>query len=348
MVSERHSELRVLRWTDRIQDILAGERRGPIRANLDLTNLCNHACPWCEPVDFRKATIADKRHTLSALTAYEVLQDLKELDCRAVQFSGGGEPMLHPVFGGILGQAHEFGFRTFVITNGGLIDRWIEPLFRYADHVRVSLDASCEKEHQKMHGSKPGEFGNVVENVKTLVKRKSAGTGPEVGIAYNVADCNSSPESIERLFRLAGGLGVDFVQVRPLSEQTPLFLTSASGPWGQIERRVLQFGGHSFRLEILGQRHRDVFYQREFERCYAALSLAVISANGDVAACCDERGKIFGNVNERPFRSIWLSNKHREIASKIVPMLCQRCVQCGYNRAVERFVVKNEAMPELL
>jgi radical SAM protein with 4Fe4S-binding SPASM domain len=198
-----------------------------------------------------------------------------------------------------------------------------------------------------MHG-KAGEFSKVTRNIRALVKRKSAAGGPEVGIAYNVADCNSSDGSFERLFRLCEDLGVDYVQVRPLSEQTPLFLTNASGSWDQIERRVLQFGGHSFRLEVLGQRHRDVFYQREFEQCYAALSLAVISANGDVAACCDRRDIVFGNVYEQPFRKIWLSEKHREVAASIVPKLCTRCLQCGTNRAIERFVVKNEAVPELL
>jgi len=347
-VSERHSELRVLRWTDRIQGILAGETHGPIRANIDLTNLCSHACPWCEPLDFRKATIADKRHSLSNTVIEAVLADLAELDCRAIQFSGGGEPTLHPGFGAALCTAKQHGFRTFVITHGGFIDRWLELLFHGADHVRVSLDASCEEEHQKMHGSKAGEFGKVIENIRALVGRKFAGGGPEVGIAYNVADCNSSTESLERLFRLAEDLGVDFVQVRPLSEETPALLTAASGLWGQIERRALAPGGQSFRLEILGQRHRDVFYQREFEKCYAALTLAVIGANGDVSACCDRRDIVFGNVNETPFRHIWLSQKHREIAASITPKLCGRCVQCGTNRAIEKYVVKNEALPELL
>ena len=44
-VTDRFSDLRILRWTDRINRVLAGERLGPIRASIDLTNLCNHACP---------------------------------------------------------------------------------------------------------------------------------------------------------------------------------------------------------------------------------------------------------------------------------------------------------------
>lgn len=347
-MSERHSELRVLRWTDRIQNILEGERPGPIRANLDITNLCSHSCPWCEPADFRKATIADRRHTLDYKVATNVLLDLAEMDCRAVQFSGGGEPTLHHDFGPLLHIAKVKGMRTFVITHGGFLDKWIPELFASADHVRVSLDASCEEEHQIMHGSQPGEFGKVVENLRALVDRKFAGGGPEVGIAYNVADCNSSLESLKRFFRLSQDLGVDFVQLRPVSEETPQYLKK---PWtGHLQKHIelLATPVKGVRVEILGQRGSDVFHQREFSRCYSALTLAVIGANGDVSACCDRRDIVFGNVNETPFRNIWLSEKHREVASRIVPQLCGRCVQCGTNRAIEKYVVKNETIPELL
>lgn len=348
-MSKRHSELRVIRWTDQIQAVLSGERRGPIRANLDLTNLCSHSCPWCEPLDFRKATIADKRHTLSEDVALKVLRDLAEMDCKAIQFSGGGEPTLHSKFGYILTAAKTHGFKTLVITHGGYLDRWIEPLFSSADHVRVSLDASCEEEHRVMHGSKPEEFGKVVANIQALVARKFAGGGPEVGIAYSCGDCNSSTESLARFFRLAVDLGVDFVQVRPVSEETPHFLTH---PWAAIADKVkwISFGAQKkgVRVEIHGHRTGDVFHQREFEKCYAALTLAVISADGSVAACCDRRDLIFGNVNNQNFRDIWLSESHRNIAGLIAPRLCGRCLLCGINRGIEKYVVRNEATPELI
>jgi radical SAM protein with 4Fe4S-binding SPASM domain len=277
------------------------------------------------------------------------MYDLKEMDCRAIQFSGGGEPTVHPEFGAMLVMAKIHEFRTLVVTNGGMLDRWIGQLGDCADHVRISLDASNEEEHRKMHGSKEKEFEHVCENVRWLVKEKVGEKWPEVGLTYNVADCNSSVESFHRFFELAVALGVNFVQVRPLSEQTRALLTQ---PWPMLAEKARLLSNwldrRGIRVEIHGYRDKDVFFQREFDRCYAALSLAVISANGDVSACCDRRDLTFGNVNEKPFREIWLSAEHRQLAKGIVPTLCQRCVLCGYNRSVEKFVVGNESVPELV
>lgn len=345
-MSERHSELRVLRWTDRIQGILDGKQYGPIRANLDLTNLCSHACPWCEPVDFRKATIADKNHTLSAEVAAAVMDDLDAMDCRAIQFSGGGEPTLHPEFGALLILAKLHQFRTLVVTHGGFIDKWIGQLGDCADHVRVSLDASSESEHQQMHGSKEGEFDHIRQNIQALVDYRGLQKWPEIGITYNVADCNSNNISLRRIRQVAEELRVDYVQFRPLSEDRPKRFTSH---WPFLVKRIeKEWEVSTVRIETLGQRRHDVFYQREFSKCFASLTLSVISANGDVSACCDRRDITFGNVNEKPFREIWLSAIHREKAASIVPKLCNRCVLCGYNRSVEKYVVRNEAIPELI
>ena len=348
-MSERHSELRIIRWTDRIQDILAGKMRGPIRANVDLTNLCSHACYFCEPVDFRKATIADKRHTLEAETARRAILDLADMDCRAIQFSGGGEPTLHPEFGSLLATANQCKMRTFVVTHGGYIAKWQEELYRYADHIRVSLDSSCDREHRQMHGSKEGEFAKIVDGIGGLVaiRRANDSKAPEIGLAYIVSDCNSGPESFHRFLKLATDLGVDFVQFRPVSEDTPASLTKH---WTFIADRIngLRDNFPWLDIRVLGQRWQDVFLQREFDKCYSALTLAVISANGDVAACCDRRDVVFGNINEKPFRDIWLSAHHREVAGRIVPKLCQRCVQCGTNRGIQNYVVENQAVPELL
>ena len=91
-----------------------------------------------------------------------------------------------------------------------------------------------------------------------------------------------------------------------------------------------------------------MFNQREFSTCYASLTTAVIGANGDCQACCDERGKVYGNVYEQSFKSIWLSARHRKLVEGIAPALCTRCLMCGTNKAIQDYVIENKAMPELI
>jgi MoaA/NifB/PqqE/SkfB family radical SAM enzyme len=347
-MNERFSDLRVLRWHDRISGILAGERLGPIRANLDLTNLCSHSCPWCEPLQYREQTVRDKNHTLETDTAIHVIQDLAELDCKTLNLSGGGEPTIHPDFGLILRFAVRQGLRTWVVTHGGLIHKWLNDLCM-AHHVRISLDASNAVEHKEMHGSKDGEFEKVCENIAALCKVRDANKShrPEVGIAYIVADCNSAGASLQRAFEFASSFGLDFIHFRPLSEDKPERFT---GDWLKIAAEIEMMAPACPTVQCfpLGKRWKDVFHQREFKKCYSSLTNAVIGANGDVVACCDRRDLRFGNVNEQSFKSIWLSARQRIEAKKIVPEMCSRCLMCSYNKSVERYIINNDALPELM
>jgi radical SAM protein with 4Fe4S-binding SPASM domain len=341
---DRFSELRVLRWFDRIDSILEGDFHGPIRANLDLTNVCTHHCGFCEPLAYREETLLDHRGTLKTEVALEVLEELAAIGCKTINFSGGGEPTLHPCFGPILKRAVDLGMKTWIVTHGGQMHKWFDHLL-LADHVRVSLDASLPEEHAAMHGTNWREFEKVKENIRELCKRRVSET-PEVGIAYIVADCNSSASSLRGLLDFASDVGADFVHFRPLSEETHQRLTEA---WPIIAMRIKETAvKYTVNIFLGDKRLTDVFQQRDFESCYSALTMAVIGANGDVQACCDRRDIIFGNVNQQSFKSIWLSAKHREKADAIVPKLCQRCLQCGYNRAVEKYIVENSALPELL
>lgn len=222
---------------------------------------------------------------------------------------------------------------------------WMDELL-IADHIRISLDASNAKEHAEMHGTKGLEYERVLQNVTDLCGRRVNGS-PEVGLAYIVSDCNSAETSIRRVLGFASGAGVDFIHFRPLSEEKA---DRFKGTWNAVVQTIERIATEFPTVKVfpLGKRGGDVFLQRDFNSCYSALTAAVISANGDVAACCDRRDIRFGNVNERSFKSIWLSARHREIAEKIEPKFCTRCLQANYNRAVEKFIVNNEAIPELM
>lgn len=348
MGADRFSELRILRWHDRISGIVEdGIGFGPIRIGLDLTNLCNDNCPWCEPLQYREHTIKDRKHTLSTEVAREVLKDAADMDCKTVNFSGGGEPLLHHDFGVLLRYSRQLGMRSWVVTNGFFIDIWLGVLLG-ADHVRVSLDASNEDEYGEMHGVKGSEFERVCRNTTELAKARIAARSPEIGISYLVADCNRHTDSIRRIFEFAKNAGVDFIQFRPVSGESSL--TKFSGEWLPLAKAIEDIAREYPSVECfpLGKRWKDVFLQREFKKCYAAFTTAVIGANGDVQVCCDRRDISYGNVYEQSFKEIWHSGKHRQAANDIVPAFCDRCLMCGYNRAVEKYVIGNDALPELV
>jgi radical SAM protein with 4Fe4S-binding SPASM domain len=266
------------------------------------------------------------------------------MNTRTINLSGGGEPTLHPQFGKILQAVANMGFRSWLVTHGGLMHKWMDDLL-LADHIRISLDASTAAEHKEMHGSHGLEYERVLHNITDLCKRRVNGS-PEVGLGYIISDANGSGASIQRVLEFASSVGVDFVQFRPLSEDKPVRFT---GDWLAIAQEIERMApAVSVDVWPIGKRWKDVFQQREFQTCYSAFTNAVISADGSVCACCDRRDIVFGNVNEQSFKSIWLSAQHRVKADAIEPKLCNRCLQCSFNRSVEKYIVNNEALPELL
>jgi wyosine [tRNA(Phe)-imidazoG37] synthetase (radical SAM superfamily) len=352
--SDRFSDLRVVRYHERIQAILGGEKAGPIRANLDLTNLCNHKCFFCEPETYRAETVRDRRHTMITEKAKEVIEDLSLMGCRTLMFSGGGEPMLHPDFGHILRHAKRYRFKVAVVSNGTYISKWQGELLR-ADDIRISLDAGSVEDHLAMHGGKAVDFEQICQGLDGLVKRRNElRTGglsdlPEIGVAYIISERNCKPGQTGNFIALMAKLHVDFIQFRPLSD--PAQPEGSKEVWAAFDQlREINFEATLLPTKVfpVPKRGSDVFLQRDFSRCYAALTRCIVGATGDVQACCDRRDIVFGNVYDKPLHDIWLGEEHRKIAAAIVPQFCSLCLQCGYNRSVEKNVVGDEALTWLV
>ena len=175
---ERFNPLKVLRWQETIAGAIQGRRVGPVRANLDLTNLCNHNCEWCEPLEYREHSIEESKHTLQTNVALDAIEDLGMLGTKAVFLSGGGEPTLHKQFATIVRACRERGMRVLVTTNGSRLHLLQTVFAESVDAFRVSLDASTEAEHMAIHGSKAGEFNAPPRSAAETARRQGGASRP--------------------------------------------------------------------------------------------------------------------------------------------------------------------------
>jgi MoaA/NifB/PqqE/SkfB family radical SAM enzyme len=79
---------------ERKREIIEGIRtgratRGPVHAELDITDRCNVACYFCNQQDVRTSQQISFEH-LAAL-----IDELASLGLRSVRMSGGGDPLAH-------------------------------------------------------------------------------------------------------------------------------------------------------------------------------------------------------------------------------------------------------------
>ena len=104
-------QAKILKHYDRIQKWLEFSHTDPILFEIAPTGYCNASCPWCFFVNRKTNEIIDKQIMLEALFS------MKLLKVKAINWTGGGEPTLHPFFATFVLTASKLGLKQGLFTN---------------------------------------------------------------------------------------------------------------------------------------------------------------------------------------------------------------------------------------
>jgi MoaA/NifB/PqqE/SkfB family radical SAM enzyme len=186
-----------------------GLERAPLllSANLELTNRCNLRCSFCPTGNGR---MERPRGRMDPGLFRRVLERARPLDF--VLLFQWGEPLLHPLFGRLAGLAGRLGMRTFLTTNGTLLDakRIGAILDAGVDRVTVSIDGDA-RSHEQVRGIPLARTEAGLERLIAL--RNARGSATAVDVSMVVApETERAAETFRR--RYAGR--ADRVQRIPL------------------------------------------------------------------------------------------------------------------------------------
>jgi len=202
---------KILYHQERLWEYRGGEIIYPVEFELYPENHCNASCPWCP---------APGRVMNASMDFWELKQILDDVagKTKGLYVSWGGEPTLHPNFVDILSCARDNGFQNVVmITNGQWLTNPIiqRAILKYADSVRVSLNASHAEWHSKIYWTKDKDFfERVLLGIKQLTEKRNAeNSKTEIGIATLTNKWTA--KDIIPFYELACRLGVDWVHFRP-------------------------------------------------------------------------------------------------------------------------------------
>jgi len=123
-----------------------------------VTARCNRHCDFC--------VLPEKSKELDLATFTRILDELVAEGLTRMGFTGG-EALLHPEVGEMLGACRERGVMTVLSTNGDLVARRPERT-RYADVVSISIDGDREI-HDRYRGK--GSYDNVLSAFEALRAR---------------------------------------------------------------------------------------------------------------------------------------------------------------------------------
>ncbi len=299
------------------------DTRAPVFMEVNLTNRCNLRCRWC---------ICKTSRSLAEIKTEPLLTWLAEAKgagLKAVTWSGGGEPTIHPDFISIVRSTTRIGIEQGLMTNG--IDKSILDVCNHFKWVRFSVDTLNPIQYSKDKGSP--SLHVVLDNIKKVRSWSDC----RIGINCNVSDDLTTGEAI-KLIEFANE-NADYVQFRPIlpryfaHEEYKVIGQDVWGFLSDVDRSKYDIDINLSNDKLLDLRDGKVF---DFGVCDGHFFEPIVDANGDVKVCMyhptDHRFS-FGNIYQSNFKDVWTSKRRRDtidfVRSFNYAEGCQACCKCA-------------------
>lgn len=340
----------------RIDAMLRKELVFPVSVEIDLSNVCNHDCPFCS---FGTKESQGYRYQNWVMFPFPriitLLDELKECGVESVTFTGGGEPLMHKHAAEVLRYATYVGLQWGLVTNGSLLKgEAAEAVAQGATFCRVSLDSGSDETHQQTHGVKHPQYSDILRNIAALRREAEAvslATPLVIGASFCVMDDN-----LKEIYKAAKDVrdaGGNYLEVRPTfptewrGDGWKQALSDAEAAKTEADHARLHLDSETFKVIGMTERFDNAASLnpvKNYSECRIGPITTVIGADGRLWHCCIQRGQSFfelGTVLDTPFAEAWEKVWRVRDSSKIDVTKCPRCRYDGYNELLEHAVLKD-------
>jgi radical SAM protein with 4Fe4S-binding SPASM domain len=323
-----HNSWKMLHHLDRLAEWKQTGSTRPVMMEVNLTNICNQACRWCissySHISNPAMSAAEKQEKKEAASGCvskgidfahlcRFIEEARDFGMKAVTWSGGGEPTVHPGFAEIA-TFTSGKLEQGLMTNGQFHPRLVPVIGEKIKWARISLDTFDPERYRYQRYS--SQFESVIRNVRALTKYPV-----NVGLNMNIAAWNM--DEIEAFARKGRELGVDYVQFRPVLA-LPFEMRHDSPYRNQLGqsllpsikeamRKAITYATDRFKVLISWDKFNDIEdeatdFGRTYQRCEGHHFMFVVDANGDLDVCMyhlGEREFKMGNIYENTLSEIW-------------------------------------------
>jgi MoaA/NifB/PqqE/SkfB family radical SAM enzyme len=245
---------------------------------------------------------------------------------RRVEFSGFGEPLLHPQYISMLREIKKSGTFVYFFTNGLLLNEKIAKDLVEAgtDMVCVSMGGATRETYKKIRGI--DGFDKVVHNLHALNEfKKKAGRKKPV-LSFNIVIMNSLLPELPDIVRLADTVGVEHIAFPNLVVQGQAVLKESIWNNKQVAERAFR------KARELAKALQIQIVVPKLETCLSAckdfFTKLFITWDGKVLSCPLERF-IVGDLNTCSLSDIWNGRGtlklRRDYHQKGLKILCPDC-----------------------
>lgn len=300
----------------KVYKVAKGERlTGPIVVDLDPTTFCDLACPECISSGVLNKGQFDKERVV------ELTKELVLSGVQAVVLIGGGEPLMHKSIGAIIEILHKAGIKIGLVSNGTLIDRYLQPLSQMLDWVRISMDAGSQEVYDRYRpsGRKQSVFPKIIANMRQLAASKKGILGYSYLLMYRLDDkgklIDSNYLDVLNAAQLAKDIGCDYFEVKAMYDDNHHVIAPPTELLVEFEAilpELLKLENTYFRVlysstyEELSSLKKEK-QEKHYNTCPIMELRTTVTPNG-VFACPSHRGNpagYLGKVNQQSFPSFW-------------------------------------------
>lgn len=242
---------------------IRGEKIVPINVEISPSAECDANCPDCLYLQKRYS----RKGFIDTVLLLEALACMERIGVKAITWSGGGEPTMHPDFKTLVESCREMDQGLF--TNA-LSDPEYNP--ELLNWIRVTL---------------PRNKHAPIDHIKRLRACKTLGLCVNIG----TEDCSE----VDRALSVLEETGADYVQVRPALKANGL-VTS---------RELPKFNDP--RVIVADYKFKDCFRRHGYEKCYGFHFVPFLWENGQLDVCGymrEHEGFTIGNLHENTFEQL--------------------------------------------
>lgn len=348
----------------------------PVLITVDPSNYCNLSCEWCNAWRMRQNKKMLSRDVLLEFARF--ISEWKSHDGKygieAVCIAGGGEPLCNPYVGEFLFELDKKGVDTATVTNGILIDKYLDELL-LNQYVAVSVDAGTTTTFNKYKGLgiQSKDFDKIINNMYLLCrmsKNRKCNLGRESqsnGVNYRMLLYKDNIKEISEAARIAQDIGCKNLHIRPAAapydirnkiEFTNEEIEELKEQISIVEQTKKPEFGFYYTLNKFDEK---LLKCNDFEKCYAIFMTATLMPSMGVEkkdsfclnVCCDRRSdsimRLLSNETEfNQISKIWGSDEHWAIFDFItktqINEVCPRCTYYEHNKIYENCIINDNML----
>jgi len=367
---EVYSSVKALYHRSSMVKILRGEQPYPRHIELVISDLCNHDCGFCsyrmsgyisntlfQETGGNTRKDRNPNRQIPREKCFEIIDDCVAMGVGAIQFTGGGEPTIHPDFVEIVKYAQERGLDTALVTNGSMLhERTVREVCVKMVWVRVSIDAATSEHYSEERRIPAKAFYTMISGLLSLcAEARAADSGVVIGTGFVVTPRNY--RQIYEATRLYKSTGAQHIRIglQFNSDWEEPFRAIWDDVRDQTSRAVADFDSSDFVVIDRTQQRFDEFAGRhtgkvDYKFCGFQNFTNYIGGDLNIYRCCQwafhPRGLV-GSIKEQSLKEFYDSADKKKDFQEFDARKCGNCQFHACNKAIHAVIDDPDIMNHL-